>query len=233
MFFFSWIYNILFSIENYICDKINRLTFLFLSFFSLFKEKESFLIEINRLSIFLESSKIELVTTKPCIFHISWLISEKFLCQSSICFPNFSLVEWFRLIELFSILGSCLISMNILFSCPACCIPQCRVHNISRTIINQRLFLSIYVGLVLKMLVDLYCSFLWEFFCWISWSINWTWLYFWIYKTSSESCLAGSVVRMVIWMCLWFSSSSISSRSCIKSLICFWNMNCIKSIISQ
>ena len=139
-------------------------------------------------------------------------------------------MEWFWLIELLSVLGSRLISVNIFFSCPACAIPQCWVHDVARTIINQRLFLTINICLILNMLMNFYGSFIWEFLIRVSWSINWTWMLLRIDKTRSECCLAWLVMRMVIWMSLWFSSSTISSWSCVQSIICFWDVNRVKSI---
>ena len=68
---------------------------------------------------------------------------------------NDSIVEWFWLIELLSVLRSVLISMGVWFAGPAGAIPQGRVHHVSRAVIDKRLSWSIQVGLVLDVLVDL------------------------------------------------------------------------------
>ena len=98
---------------------------------------------------FLEPLIVEFFTTKASDSHVSWLISQVLVTQLSWALLNNSIVERLRLIELFSILGSILISVSISLSGPACAIPKSRVHNITRAIINKRLSRSIYIGLVL------------------------------------------------------------------------------------
>ena len=71
-----------------------------------------------------------------------------------------SVVERLWLIELFSVLRSILISVRVPLGRPARAIPQSRVHDVARAIIDQRLAGSIQIGLVLHVLVDLKISFL-------------------------------------------------------------------------
>lgn len=76
---------------------------------------------------------------------------------------NNSIVEWFWLIELFSVLSSILISVSVWFGGPAGAIPESRVHHISRAIIKKRLPWAIQIGLVLNVLMDLDGSLFGEF----------------------------------------------------------------------
>lgn len=73
-----------------------------------------------------------------------------------------SVVERLRLIELFSVLRSILISVLVPLGRPARAVPQSRIHDVARAIIDQRLAWSIQIGLVLNVLVDLQVSFLRE-----------------------------------------------------------------------
>lgn len=75
-----------------------------------------------------------------------------------------SIVEWFWLVELFSVLSSILIGMSVLLSCPAGAIPQGGVHHITRAIVNKRLSWTVEVCFILDVLVDLDSSFLGKLF---------------------------------------------------------------------
>ena len=68
---------------------------------------------------------------------------------------NDSIVEWFWLIELFSVLSSILVSVSVSLGGPACAIPEGRVHHVTGAILKKRLSWSIQIGLVLNVLVDL------------------------------------------------------------------------------
>ena len=76
---------------------------------------------------------------------------------------NDSIVEWFWLIELFSVLGSILIGVSVWLCGPAGAVPESRVHHISRAIIKKRLPWTIQIGLVLNVLMDLDGSLFGEF----------------------------------------------------------------------
>jgi len=79
------------------------------------------------------------------------------------------------------------------------------------------------------MLVNLYGFLIWKCPLWISVSIDWTWVWLRINKWVSESCFIWWVMRMVVWMSLWLSSSTISSRSWIQRVVGLWNVNSVKS----
>ena len=72
----------------------------------------------------LESLVINLVSTKASHSHVSWLISKILVTQFSWALLNNSVVEWFWLIELFSVLGSVLICVSVSLGGPAGAIPK-------------------------------------------------------------------------------------------------------------
>ena len=125
-------------------------------------------VKVNALSILFESLKVKCLSTESSNFHVSWFISQQFFTESSRGFSDLTLVEWFWLIELLSILGSLLIGMNITFSGPATAIPQSAVHNISRTIIFKCLSWSIDVSFIGNVFVNVDSFFSTEFSAWDS-----------------------------------------------------------------
>jgi len=79
------------------------------------------------------------------------------------------------------------------------------------------------------MLMNFDSSLIWKFSLWVSASIYWTRVRFWIYERVSEGCFVWWVVRMVIWMSLWLSFGAISSGSRIQCVVLLRNVNSIKS----
>lgn len=77
------------------------------------------------------------------------------MAQLSWALLHNSIVERLGLIELFSVLRSILISMGVSLGRPARAIPECRVHDVARAIIQERLPWAVQVGLVLDVLVNL------------------------------------------------------------------------------
>lgn len=139
-------------------------------------------------------------------------------------------MEWLGLVELFSILSSLLISMDILFCRPTCAIPQSTIHYITRTIINKWLPWTIDISFIQNMLINFYCLLVRKFLVWNSRPKDLTWMSLWINIRSSEGSFTWNVWCMIIWMCLWHGISTISSRSSIQSIINFWNMNWIEPL---
>ena len=86
---------------------------------------------------FLEFLVVELITSEAGDSHVSWFVSQVLMTQFSWTLSNNSVMEWFRLIELFSILSSVLISVSVFLSSPAGTIPEGRVHHIASAIIEK------------------------------------------------------------------------------------------------
>lgn len=63
-------------------------------------------------------------------------------------------MEWLWLIKLLSVLCSPLIGVNVLLSGPTGVIPESRVHDITRAVIDECLSWSIEVGLVSDHLLE-------------------------------------------------------------------------------
>ena len=72
------------------------------------------------------------------------------------------MVEWFWLVELLSVLSSVLIGVGVSLGGPARAVPESRVHDVARAIIEQRLSRSVQIRLILNVLVDLERSLLRE-----------------------------------------------------------------------
>ena len=68
---------------------------------------------------------------------------------------NNSVVEWFWLIELFSVLSSVLISVRVFLCGPAGTIPEGGIHHVAGAIIDQRLSWTVQVRFILDVLVNL------------------------------------------------------------------------------
>ena len=99
---------------------------------------------------------------------------------------NNSIVEWFRLVELFSILSSILISVGVLLSSPAGTIPEGRVHHVTRAIIQQRLSRAVQIRFILNVLVNMHSFFFRELFRGVSVFEDGAWLCFWVDITRPE-----------------------------------------------
>jgi len=115
-------------------------------------------------SSFLESLVVDLIATEASNSHVSWLISQVLVTDFSRALSDDSIVEWFWLIELLSVLSSILIGVSVLLSGPAGTIPESGIHDIARAIINKRLSWAVQVSFVLNMLVDLNSSLSCELF---------------------------------------------------------------------
>jgi len=115
-------------------------------------------------SSFLESLVVDLIATEASNSHVSWLISQVLVTDFSRALSDDSIVEWFWLIELLSVLSSILIGVSVLLSGPAGTIPESGIHDIARAIINKRLSWAVQVSFVLDMLVDLNSSLSCELF---------------------------------------------------------------------
>ena len=72
----------------------------------------------------LEFLVVKLIASEAGDSHVSWLVSKILMTQFSWTLSNNSVVEWFRLIELFSILSSVLIGVSVFLSGPAGAIPK-------------------------------------------------------------------------------------------------------------
>ena len=79
----------------------------------------------------LESLVVELFSAETGDSHVSRLISQVLVTQFARTLPDDSIVEWFWLIELFSVLSSILISVCVLLGGPASAVPERRVHHVS------------------------------------------------------------------------------------------------------
>ena len=75
-------------------------------------------------SSFLESLVVDLIATEASNSHVSWLISQVLVTDFSRALSDDSIVEWFWLIELLSVLSSILIGVSVLLSGPAGTIPE-------------------------------------------------------------------------------------------------------------
>jgi len=115
-------------------------------------------------SCFLESLVVNFLATEACNSHVSWLIGQVLVTDFSRALSHNSIVEWFWLIELLSVLSSILIGVSVLLSGPAGTIPESGIHDIARAIINKRLSWAVQVSFVLDMLVDLNSSLSCELF---------------------------------------------------------------------
>jgi len=123
------------------------------------------------------------------------------------------IVERLRLVELFSVLSSILISVGVLFSGPAGAVPKGRVHHIAGAIIEERLSRSIQICLVCYVLLELDSIFFGELFRRIAILEHRRWLSLWINITRSESRLIGRVLRVIMRMSKGHRLRAVSPRS--------------------
>lgn len=102
----------------------------------------------------LEFLVVELVAAEAGDSHVSGLVCQVLVTQFTRTLSDDSVVEGLRLVELFSVLSSILVSVGVSLGGPACAIPEGRVHHVARAIIEERLSWSIQISLVLNMLVE-------------------------------------------------------------------------------
>jgi len=105
----------------------------------------------------LEFLVVEFLAAEAGHSHVSWLVRQVLVTQFTRTLPHNSIVEWFRLVELFSVLSSILISVSVSLSGPARAVPESRIHHVARAIIKKGLSRSVDIGLVLDVLVDFDC----------------------------------------------------------------------------
>ena len=113
----------------------------------------------NSSSCLLEFHVVEIFSSETSNSHISGLVGQVLMTNFSRTLSNNSIVEWFRLVELFSILSSILISVGVLLSSPAGTIPEGRVHHVTRAIIQQRLSRAVQIRFILNVLVNMHSFF--------------------------------------------------------------------------
>ena len=187
------------------------------------------IIDVDREAVFISSSGffeslvIELLAAEASDSHITRLVGQVLVAELARALLENSVVERLRLIELFSVLRSILISVRVSLGCPARAIPQSWVHDVARAIIDQRLARSIQIGLVLHVLVDLKISFLRELTRRIPSSKDRFWLLLRIDIACAESCFVWSVLSVIIGVGLWHCLSTISSGSSVESIINLWD----------
>lgn len=143
---------------------------------------------------------------------------------------NVSLMEWFWLIELLSVLRSGLISVRIWLGGPAGSVPQSGVHDVSGAIILQGLSRAVQVGFILYVLVDLDCALVREFTFGGAVSEDRAWVPFGVDVTGAECRLGGRILGVVVWMCLWLCLRAVSPRSRVKGLISLGDVVLVESI---
>ena len=193
------------------------------------------MININGETVLVSSSSllkflvIQLITSETSDPHVSWLISQVLVSQLARTLPNNSVVEWFRLVELFSVLSSILISVSVGLGCPAGAVPKSRVHDVSRAIIEECLSWSVQIRLVSNMLLEPNSLLLREFLGWVTIFEYGRWLDFRVDVACSESRLIGSVLRVIMWVSLRHCLSTISPRGGVECVVGGWNPLSIKS----
>lgn len=140
-----------------------------------------------------------------------------------------SIVEWFWLVELFSVLSSILVSMSDSLSGPARAIPEGRVHHVARAIIKERLSRSVQIRLVLNVLVNLNSFLIRELLGRIPVLEDGLRLMLGVDIAGTEGRLIWSVLRMVMRMRLWHRLGTVSSRGGVQCLIGHWNPLSVES----
>ena len=107
---------------------------------------------------------IQFFTSESGDTHISRLIRQVLVAQFTRTLPHNSVVEWFWLVELFSVLRSILISVSVFLCGPTGIVPKSGVHNVSRAIVEECLSWSVQICLICDMLLELNSILLREFF---------------------------------------------------------------------
>lgn len=87
-------------------------------------------------SVLLKFAVIKVLSTETGNPHISRLVSQVLVTHLTRALLDNPIVERLRLVELFSVLSSILISVGVLFCGPAGAVPKGRVHHIAGAIIE-------------------------------------------------------------------------------------------------
>ena len=171
----------------------------------------------------LEFLVVELVAAEAGDSHVSRLVCQVLVTQFTRTLSDDSVVEGLRLVELFSVLSSILISVGVLLGGPARAIPESRVHHVSRAIIEECLSWSIQICLVCHVLLELDGILFGELFGWITVLEYGRWLHLWINITSSESRLIWRILRVIMWMSKGHRFRAVSPGRRVQRLIGLWN----------
>lgn len=137
---------------------------------------------------------IQLVTSESGDTHISRLIRQVLVAQFTRTLPHNSVVEWFWLVELFSVLRSILISVSVLLCGPTGVVPKSGVHNVSRAIVEKCLSWSVQICLICHMLLELNSILLREFLRGVTIFEDRLGLSFWVNVAGPESSLIRHVL---------------------------------------
>lgn len=137
---------------------------------------------------------IQLVTSESGDTHISRLIRQVLVAQFTRTLPHNSVVEWFWLVELFSVLRSILISVSVLLCGPTGVVPKSGVHNVSRAIVEECLSWSVQICLICDMLLELNSILLREFLRGVTIFEDRLGLSFWVNVAGPESSLIRHVL---------------------------------------
>lgn len=137
---------------------------------------------------------IQLVTSESGDTHISRLIRQVLVAQFTRTLPHNSVVEWFWLVELFSVLRSILISVSVLLCGPTGVVPKSGVHNVSRAIVEECLSWSVQICLICDMLLELNSILLREFLRGVTIFEDRLGLSFWVDVAGPESSLIRHVL---------------------------------------
>ena len=88
------------------------------------------IVDVDRVAVFISSSGffesliVKLLAAEASDSHITGLIGQVLVAELARALLQNSIVERLRLIELFSVLRSILISVRVSLGCPACAIPE-------------------------------------------------------------------------------------------------------------
>ena len=142
---------------------------------------------------FLKLLVVELLSAEAGHSHVSRLVRQILVTQLARTLSHDSIVEWFWLIELFSVLSSILVGVSDSLSGPARAVPEGRVHHVARAIIKKGLSRSVQIGLVLNVLMNLNSFLLGELLRRISVLKHGLWLRLRVNIAGSERGLVRSV----------------------------------------
>lgn len=137
-------------------------------------------------------------------------------------------MEWFGLVELFSILSSLLVRVHILLSRPRGRVPQLIADYIPWAVVHQRLSGSVQISFVLDFIKHFQILLGRDHVVTISVPVNLTGVSFGVDETGSESGLIGLVVCVVIGVSKRASLRSISSRGRIQSVVLCGNVHSVE-----
>lgn len=151
------------------------------------------------------------------------------MTQFAWALPSNSMVEWFWLVELLSVLSSVLIGVGVSLGGPARTIPERRVHDVARAIIEQRLSRSVQIRLILNVLVDLDRSLLRELLGRVPCSEDGLRLLFWVNIAGAESRFIWRIFRVIMRMGLRHGLGTVSPGGGVESIVSYWDPLCIES----